>query len=76
MVSTLIAKISTVTVHVLHGESKSVLGAQHGPLTCKRQLHMCTSLDRAQAKASIMWRIMIENTIAHLEPLDQVTKKR
>ena len=37
---------------------------------------MCTSLDRAQAKTSIMWRIMIENTIAHLEPLDHVDQEK
>ena len=35
MVRTFITQIYTVTVHVLHGEPKPVLGAWHRPLTCK-----------------------------------------
>ena len=33
MASTFITHISTVTIHVLHGEPKFVLSAYHGPLT-------------------------------------------
>ena len=47
MVSTFITQISTETVHVLHDETKPVLGEDHRLLTCERQLHMCAILDRA-----------------------------
>ena len=48
MVSTFITKITTVTIHMLHGEPKFALSENHGSLTRECQLHMCTSLDRAQ----------------------------
>ena len=59
MVSTFITQISTVTVHVLYGEPKFALSENHGPLTRECQLHMRTSLDRAQANTSSMQRIKI-----------------
>ena len=59
MVSTFITKISTVTIHVLHGEPKFELSENHGSLTSKCQLHMSTSLDSAQAKTSSMQRVVI-----------------
>ena len=61
MVSTFITQISTVTVHVLHGEPKFALSENHGPLRWACQRHMRTSLDRAQANTSSMQRI-ITNT--------------
>ena len=60
MVSTFITQISTVTIHVLHGEPKFASSENHGSLTCESQLHLCTSLDRAQTKTSNMQR-MIRN---------------
>ena len=70
MVSTFITQITTVTVHVLHGEPKFALSENHGPLTCECQLHMRTSLDRAQANTSSMLRIILKKTTAHPGPLD------
>ena len=58
LVSTFITQIPIVTAHVLHGEPKPVLGADHGPLTCERQLHMCAGLDRAQTNSSSVFRII------------------
>ena len=54
MVSTFITQISTVTVHVLHGELLPVLSADHRLLTCERQLHTCAGLDRAQTPAACL----------------------
>ena len=74
-VSTFITQISSVTVHVLHGEPKFVLSAYHGPLTSECQLHMCTSLDRSQANT-----LHVGNhnkyTSARHEPLDRVDQER
>ena len=61
MVSTFRTQISTMTVHVLHGEPRFALNEYHGLLTSECQLHMCTSLDRAQANTTSMLRI-IKNT--------------
>ena len=63
MVSTFIAQISTVTVHVLHGESKFALSENHGSLTRECQLNMCTSLDRAQANTSSVLRIKLDTRL-------------
>ena len=54
---------STVTIHVFHGEPKFALGENHGPLTCESQLHIRTSLDRAQANSSSVFRIMVNTRI-------------
>ena len=76
MVSTFITQISTVTVHVLHGEPNPVLGSKHGSLTCERQLHMWTTMDRAQANTSSMLRIITKYTVDRREPLDHVDQER
>ena len=65
MVSTFITQISTVTIHLLHGEPKFALSENHGSLTSECQLHKCTSLDRAQAKTSSMQRIIMNASTAH-----------
>ena len=44
MIGAFVAQISTVTVHVLHGKSQSVLNANHRLLTSKSQLHMYAGL--------------------------------
>ena len=76
MVSTFINQISTVTVHVLHGESKFVLSAYHGPLTCECQLHTCTSMDRAQANSSSMLGIIEDTRLLVTSHWTMWTKKR
>ena len=76
VVSTFITQISIVTVHVLHGESKPVLGAQHGPLTCECQLHVCTSLDRAQANTSSVLRIKKDTCLLITDNLARMSEER
>ena len=75
MVSTFITQIPTVTVHVLHGEPNPVLGAYHGPLTCERQLHMCTSLYPVQANSSSVLRIIINTKLLVASHWTMWTKK-
>ena len=62
-VSTFITQISTVTVDVLHDETKPVLGKDHRLLTCERRLHMCASLDGAQTNTSNVQRIVIDTRL-------------
>ena len=75
MVSTFITQISTMTVHVLHGEPNFVLSAYHGPLTSECQLHMCTSLDRPQANTSCMLGILINTRVLLASRWTMWTKK-
>ena len=76
MISTFITQISTVTVHVLHGETKPVLSADHGLLTYERQLHMCASLDRAQTNSSSVFRVTIDTRLLIPGHRTMKTKKR
>ena len=59
MISTFIALVPSMTIHVLHGESQPVLDAQGGALTSQCQLHMRAGLDRAQAHTSSVFGIII-----------------
>ena len=59
MIGAFIAQISTMTVHVLHGEPKPTLCMDQRLLTSKRQLHMSASLDSTQTNTSSMHRIVI-----------------
>ena len=61
MIGAFVTQISTVTKYVLHGGPWPVLSAYHRLLTCKRQLYVCSGLDRAQTNASSMHSI-IKNT--------------
>ena len=61
MIGAFVTQVSTMTIHVLHGKSQSVLNMNHRLLTCKCKLHMSTSLDCAQTNASSMHGI-IKNT--------------
>ena len=54
MIGAFVTQISTMTVHVLHGKSQSVLNTNHRLLTSKRQLYMCAGLKRAQTNTSSM----------------------
>ena len=63
MISTFITKITTVDMHVLHGETKFALSENHGPLTCECQLQMRTGLDRAQENTSSVQSITINTRL-------------
>ena len=52
MIGTLMTQDPRMTIHVMHGESESVLNAQGGALTSHCQLNMRAGLDLAQAYSS------------------------
>ena len=52
MIGPFVTQISTMTVHVLHGKTQSVLNTNHRLLTSKRQLHVSAGLDRAQTNTA------------------------
>ena len=58
MIGTFIARIPSVTVHVLHGKPQSVLGVQGGALTSKCQLRVRAGLDCAQTYTRIVLRVV------------------
>ena len=58
MIGAFVTQISTVTVHVLHGKTQSVVNTNYRLLTCERQLHMFAGLDRAQTNSSSMHGII------------------
>ena len=45
MIGAFVTQIATMTVHVLHGKTQSVLNTNHRLLTSKRQLHVSAGLD-------------------------------
>ena len=61
MIGAFVTQIATMTAHVFHGKSQSVLNTNHRLLTCERQLHMCACLDRAQTNTGSVHGI-IKNT--------------
>ena len=61
MIGPFVTQISTMTVHVLHGKTQSVLNTNHRLVTSKSQLHVSAGLDRAQTNTSSMHGI-IKNT--------------
>ena len=61
MIWTIISEIPCMTVHMLHGKSRSVLDFQQRLLTGERKLYVCAGLNRAQANTSSMFGI-IEDT--------------
>ena len=68
MIGAFVTQNSTMTVHVLHGKTQSVLNTNHRLLTCERQLHMCAGLNRAQTNSSSMHGILKKNMTVRPEP--------
>ena len=54
MVSTFITQITTVTIHVLHGEPKFSLSENHGSLTRECQLANTSSMQRIVTNARLL----------------------
>ena len=66
MIGAFVARISTMTIHMLHGKSQSVLNTNHRLLTRKCQVHMCAGLSRDKYQQHA-WIFFLKKMTVHRE---------